>query len=79
MFMHEKPSDTTVCHLRVPLYAKPVEVNSANEENAPKAVEEEPEKIESISIETDREDGEEANPSVAPPVDNSTAVPSFFY
>ncbi|PPS12396.1 hypothetical protein GOBAR_AA08247 [Gossypium barbadense] len=54
---------------------EPVETNLANEENAPKAPEEEPEKTKSVNIETDREDEEEANPSIAPPVDNTVAIP----
>ncbi|KAH1072905.1 hypothetical protein J1N35_025233, partial [Gossypium stocksii] len=54
---------------------EPLETNPANEENAPKAPEKEPKKKESISIETNCEEEEEANPSVAPPVDSTTAVP----
>ncbi|KAH1072930.1 hypothetical protein J1N35_025258 [Gossypium stocksii] len=54
---------------------EPVETNPANEENAPIASEEEPEKTESVSIETDREDKKEVNPSVAPLMDSSAAFP----
>ncbi|KAH1047469.1 hypothetical protein J1N35_038253 [Gossypium stocksii] len=54
---------------------EPVEVNPANKENAPKASEEEQEKTESVSIETDCEDEEEANPSVVPLVDSTATIP----
>ncbi|KAH1082422.1 hypothetical protein J1N35_022183 [Gossypium stocksii] len=53
-------------------------MNPANEENALKALEEQPGKTKSISIEIDNGDDEEANPSVAPLVDSTTAVPPPF-
>ncbi|PPR91675.1 hypothetical protein GOBAR_AA29011 [Gossypium barbadense] len=53
---------------------EPDEMNPTNEENTPKALKEELEKIESVSIETDRDDKEEANPSTALPVDNTAAA-----
>ncbi|KAK5785004.1 hypothetical protein PVK06_039545 [Gossypium arboreum] len=55
--------------------AKPVKTNPANEENAPKALEEEPEKTKFVSIKTNHGDKEEANPSVAPLVDSTAAIP----
>ncbi|KAK5842710.1 hypothetical protein PVK06_005095 [Gossypium arboreum] len=55
--------------------AELIKTNPANEENAPKAPEEEPKKTESVGFETNREDKEEANPSVAPPIDITVAVP----
>ncbi|KAH1032008.1 hypothetical protein J1N35_044182 [Gossypium stocksii] len=55
--------------------AELVQTNSANKENAPKAPKEELEKIESVSIETNLEDEEEENPSVAPPVDSTATIP----
>ncbi|KAH1091490.1 hypothetical protein J1N35_018747 [Gossypium stocksii] len=54
---------------------KPVETNPINEENMPKASEEKPEKIESVSIETNCEDEEEANLSISPLMDSTVAIP----
>ncbi|KAK5842762.1 hypothetical protein PVK06_005153 [Gossypium arboreum] len=55
--------------------AEPIEANPTNEENAHKALKEEPEKTKSSSINTSREDEEEANPLVTPPMDSNAVVP----
>ncbi|KAH1055994.1 hypothetical protein J1N35_034059 [Gossypium stocksii] len=54
---------------------RPVETNLANKENTPKESKEELEKTKSVNIETNREDEEEENPSIAPLVDSIVAIP----